>query len=74
MELEAGPEVEPIVLYAGVELATVVAGVPIGVGVGISWGVIAGVKGVALIVGIELAGDGLTGLDDAVVTVGAGVG
>ena len=69
MEPEAPPEVEPVMLYAGVELATVLAAIPMGVGVGISWGLIAVVKGGIVIVGIELTGGELT----VVVTVGADV-
>ena len=73
MEPEAPPEVEPVMLDAGVELATVLAGVPMGVGVGISWGLIVVVKGGIVIVGIELTGGGLTAVDDVVATMGAGV-
>ena len=73
MELEVPPEVEPIMLYAGVELAIVLAGVPIGVAVGIILGLIVEVKGVKLTVGKELVGKVLTAVDDVVVTVGAGV-
>ena len=77
MEPEAPPEVEPvmlfIVLYAGVELVTMLSGVPIGVAVGMICGLISVVKGVALTVGKELVRKVLTAVDDVVVTVGADV-